>query len=126
MSEKCDYSSERKDFEVSLRFLSVNEGGRKTSWVKQGYRCDFSYANELDAAFMIWPIFLGDNGLPLLIETTVETDKPVNAQMVIIDDELRVTEHRSRIQNGTRFFMREGSKIVAEGIVTRIIDLFVD
>ncbi|MDR3616028.1 MAG: hypothetical protein P4L53_20895 [Candidatus Obscuribacterales bacterium] len=126
MNEKNDYSSVRKDFEVRLRFLTADEGGRKTAWVKQGYRCDFSYENELDAAFMIWPLFLDEHGEPLATNTTVQTMEPVNAQMVIINDELRVTEHRQRIETGIKFFLREGHKIVAEGVVTRILDLFTD
>lgn len=46
--------------------------------------------------------------------------------MPIISDELRVTEHRKRIKEGLKFFVREGRKIVAEGVVTRIVDLFSD
>jgi hypothetical protein len=46
--------------------------------------------------------------------------------MVIINDKQRVTEHRARIKVGIKFFMREGHKIVAEGVVTRILDLFAD
>jgi translation elongation factor EF-Tu-like GTPase len=123
---KNDYSSERKDFEVRLRFLTADEGGRQTTWVKQGYRCDFSYENELDAMFMIWPLFLDELGEPLATNTTVKTVEPVSAQMVIINDKLRVTEHRQRIKVGIKFFLREGNKIVAEGVVTRILDLFTD
>jgi hypothetical protein len=53
----------------------------------------------------------------------VKTVEPVNAQMVIINDKLRVTEHRQRIKMGIKFFLRECHKIVAEGVVTRILDL---
>src|SRR4030095_242374 len=119
-----DFSSIRNDFEVRLRFLSAEEGGRKTPWVAQGYRCDFAYKDEMDAAFMIWPVFVDDEGQPLPEGTKVPADKPVNARMVIINDELRVTEHRKRIKEGLDFYLREGWKIVAEGVVTRIVDLF--
>lgn len=126
MSDKGRYASIRSDFEARLRFLSAEEGGRQTSWVAQGYRPDFSYEDELDAAFMIWPIFLDEHGEPLTEGTRVLTDKPVNARMVIINDELRATEHRQRIKEGVKFFVREGRRIVAEGVVTRILALFDD
>lgn len=122
----ADFSSIRNDFEVRLRFLSAEEGGRQTAWVAQGYRCDFAYKDEMDAAFMIWPVFVDDDGKPLADGTRVSTDKPVNARMLIVNDELRVTEHRHRIKEGLDFYLREGWKIVAEGVVTRIVDLFED
>ncbi|MBA3856209.1 MAG: hypothetical protein C0507_04800 [Cyanobacteria bacterium PR.3.49] len=126
MSDKGRYASIRNDFEARLRFLSAEEGGRQTSFVLQGYRSDFSYEDELDAAFMIWPVFVDEHGEPLTEGTRVSTYEPVNARMIIINDELRATEHRKRIKEGLKFFVREGRKIVAEGVVTRIVDLFKD
>lgn len=120
------YSSVRNDFEVCLQFLTFAEGGRQTPWIAQGYRSDFSYEDEPDVVFMIWPVFLDEYGEPFAEGTKLSTDKPMNARMAIVNDELRATEHRQRLKIGLRFFVREGGKIVAEGVVTRIVDLFND
>jgi len=43
------------DFEARLRFLSPEEGGRKTP-VRQGYRADFRYLDDpTGTAWMIHP-----------------------------------------------------------------------
>ena len=44
--------------------------------------------------------------------------------MRIVVDEMREQLHRARIAPGVRFFCHEGSKRVAEGVVTRITVLF--
>jgi len=124
-SKPNDYSTVQADFEASIRFLSASEGGRKTTWVTQGYRPDFSYKGELDSIFMIWPLFLDEHGKPLLERSIVYTDAPVTARMVIINPDLR-SEHRGRLKIGSEFYIREGSRIVAEGVVTRILDLHKD
>jgi translation elongation factor EF-Tu-like GTPase len=126
MSDKGKYASVRNDFEARLLFLSIDEGGRQTPFVVQGYRPDFSYEDELDALFMIWPVFVDEHGEPLAEGARVPTDQSINARMVIINDELRATEHRKRIKVGLKFFVREGGKIVAGGVVTRVVDLFID
>lgn len=126
MSGKKDYASIRYDFEARLRFLTKEEGGRQTSFVVQGYRPDFSYEDKVDELFMIWPVFVDEHGKPLEEDTEVFTDKPVNARMVIINEELRVSLHRSRIKEGVKFFVREAQRIVAEGVVTRVAELNID
>ena len=119
----ADFSTVRNDFEARLRFRSAMDGGRQTSWLTQGYRCDFSYKDELDNAFMIWPVFLSASGEPLSEGTTIFTNREVNARLVIINDELRATLHRERISEGVEFVLRECNRIVADGVVTKIVEL---
>ncbi len=119
----ADFSTVRNDFEARLRFRSATEGGRQTCRLTQGYRCDFSYKDKLDDIFMIWPVFLDSSGEPLSEGAEVFTNKEVNARMVIINDDLRVTLHRERINEGVEFVLRECSRIVADGVVTKIVEL---
>ena len=44
--------------------------------------------------------------------------------MYIVNDELRVSEHRSRLHLGTQFQVMEGPHVVGEGTVTKIIGLY--
>lgn len=115
----------RYDFEATIRFLPYEEGGPNTSCIPQQlYRPDFSYKDQLQDAFMIWPIFLADDGVPFERGALVDISKPVNAFMTIISDDLRLSEHQKRISPGVDFCLRTGSKIVAEGKVLRILDLY--
>lgn len=122
----ADFTTVRNDFEARLRFLSIEEGGQQSPWRAQGYRCDFSYKDDMEGYYMIWPIFLDDEGHPLAEGTKVYAAKPVNARMTIINDQLRASEHRKRLGVGVEFYLREGRNLVMEGVVTRIADLFKD
>jgi len=115
----------RYDFEATIRFLPYEEGGPNTSCIPQQlYRPDFSYKDQLQDAFMIWPIFLADDGVPFERGALVDISKPVNAFMTIISDDLRICEHQKRISPGVEFCLRTGSQIVADGKVLRILDLY--
>lgn len=114
------------DFEASIRVYSAAEGGRKTPPCN-GIRWDFAYADKSAATpelFMIYPDFLDKEGASLPNDTPIPVDVPLPARMLILNDELRKSEHRNRIKVGLRFFCHEGFKRVAEGEVTRITGLF--
>lgn len=115
----------RHDFEAKLRFLSPEEGGRQAP-VQQGYRADFRYLDDpARTAWMIHPReFITEAGELLPADALVTGE--VFARMYILMDHYRVTEHRSRIKVGLPFQVVEGSHVVAEGIVTEIVDLHDD
>lgn len=48
------------DFEVTVTFLTADEGGRKTA-AHQGYRPDMGFGDASDI-WMIWPEFLREDG----------------------------------------------------------------
>lgn len=115
----------RYDFEASIRFLTADEGGRQTKYVAQQlYRSDFRYKDFSDDLFMIWPTFLSNNGIPIERGEWVDTSKTLNAFMTIIDDKLRVSLHQKRLSPGVDFYLCEGGRVVAEGKVLRVLDLF--
>ena len=117
----------RPDFAARLRFLSPEEGGRKTLPLSGlYYRPDMRYLDDpSDKLWVIWPRDLTtDDGNPLPSGTPMPSI--VRAQMCIINDELRVSEHRSRLHVGTEFQVMEGPHVVAEGIVTELIGLHDD
>jgi hypothetical protein len=115
----------RYDFEASIRFLTTDEGGRQSKYVAQQlYRSDFRYKDFSDDLFMIWPTFLSSDGIPIERGEWVDTSKTLNAFMTIIDDKLRVSLHQKRLAQGIDFYLCEGGRVVAEGKVLRILDLF--
>ena len=64
-----NFETIRNDFEVKYRFLTFEEGGRKTGPPYQGYRCDWLYKDDLVESsalreYMIWPIFMDEKGNP--------------------------------------------------------------
>lgn len=119
MAEGKNYSRIRTDFVVRWTFLP---GKRR----KQGYRSDLRYKGDEEQNWVIWPIFLTNAGVPYEDSAEVPLDRPIEAAMVIIFDDSKVSVHRNRIKIGTEFYMCEGSLIVAEGVVTRITGLFDD
>ena len=115
----------RPDFEARLRFLSPEEGGRKTP-VFRGYRADFRYLDDPpNMAWMIHPREFIDEAGELLPEDTPITGI-VHARFWILVPEYRISEHRRRISVSTQFYVVEGSHIAAEGTVTKIVGLFDD
>ena len=118
-------SDRRHDFEAKLYILSHEEGGRINP-VGQGYRADFRYLDDpLGQAWMIHPRCLIDeagNALPDDAFVTGDTF----ARMYILVPEYRVSEHRKRITVGMPFQVVEGSHVVAEGIVTKLVGLLDD
>ena len=105
------------DFEADLRFLTPEEGGRQGP-VYQGYRPDMRYEGDVNELWMIWPVFIEEDGK--VIAGDVPLSGRVHAQMYIVVDEMRTTIHRRRLSEGVKFFLHEGSRVVAEGVVTAI------
>lgn len=113
----------RKDFEVRYRFFGSEDGGR-TRPPHQFYRSDWSYDGddiEKTGIFMIWPIFLDENG------AFIERDSPVPvegiAQMFIVNDEFRTSIHAKLLAPGVRGYFMEGPNRVAEAVVTRLLSI---
>ena len=115
----------RHDFEAKLYILSRVEGGRINP-IRQGYRADFRYLDgPVGTAWMIHPRCLIDEMGNLLPEDALVTGNTF-ARMYIVVPEYRVSEHRKRLSVGTRFQVVEGSHVVAEGTVTKLVGLFDD
>ena len=110
------------DFEVRYRFYSEAEGGRKSQQFFQGYRCDWVYADfeadEPRQVWMIWPIFIDDNGQ--FVPESARVNLEGTAHMMIVNEDLRQTVHKDRIRPGVKGFFVEGPIKVAEAIVTRV------
>ncbi|TGL31629.1 hypothetical protein EHQ52_17025 [Leptospira koniambonensis] len=120
-SEKSSHSA---DFEIAYEFIDELEGGRKTLPF-QGYRCDFEYYPMNDHSrriYMIWPEFYSNDG-SILTDLNVSVDKQGRASMWILDQTMRVF-HQNHLKEGTTGFLVEGSRRVAQVIVTRIVGLF--
>lgn len=113
------------DFEASIRIMRADEGGRRTP-VFNGIRWDFCYAEDDPAAgiWMIHPDFYDATGESVAEQTALPIDEPIPARMFILVDELREEIHRRKLRVGGRFYCHEGSRRVAEGVVTRITGLF--
>lgn len=112
------------DFEVRYRFFRAEEGGLRTGPPFQGYRCDWAYEGDdlaKTGVYMIWPEFLDAEGVPLPDGERVP--RSGQASMWILSGELRKQIHCRRIQEGTRGYFMEGSRKVAEAVVTRIVGL---
>ena len=99
-------------FRVRYRFLTHGEGGRQNP-PRQHIRFDFLYEGDdplKDGISMIWPEFLSPEG-----EVLPEGEVPmagVADMFILIAD--RLPYHRDRIRVGTRGYMVEGPKRVAE------------
>lgn len=106
------------DFEVRVRFISQDEGGRKTP-ADQGYRPDMTFAGEAHT-WMINPEFLRDDGSSFALHEPVP--QSVRANMYVIHEEARLLA-RDIVYVGRRVRMVEGSRPVALGEVTAIKNL---
>jgi len=122
-----DIESVPNDFEVVYRFLTETEGGRRTGTPYQGYRCDWLYEEDNAAPpgklqlWMIWPIFVDEDGIPLRNGTQVSPEG--TARMLIVNDQLRESIHRQRLVAGVKGFFMESSKRVAEATVSKLVAL---
>jgi hypothetical protein len=86
------------DFEVRYRFLSPEEGGRRTGLPLQGYKCDWAYGNdniEKTGIWMIWPEFKDADGN--IIPYGEHALAQGNASMYILSPRMRKDVHRKRI-----------------------------
>ncbi|MBG8553918.1 hypothetical protein [Hymenobacter guriensis] len=111
------------DFEARVRVLRPDEGGRQLP-PYNGIRWDFSYAPVTSGVLhmMLYPDFYD----PITGDSWREIPLPVDAWLharVSVFSESARAFHQSRIRSGTSFYYCEGSRIVAEGTVTRLTGL---
>lgn len=114
----------RYDFKIRYRFLTAEEGGRRTGPPSQGYRCDFAYEEDDIAEveiYMIWPTFEDSNAQ--ILPRGERVAEAGIALMTILNEELRETLHKRRIAPGVKGWLMEGSKRVAELEVTALLAL---
>jgi hypothetical protein len=102
-----DRVGRRADFRVRYRFLSEQEGGRR-SLPRQHIRSDFLYEGDdpiEDGIWCIWPEFLSVEG-----EVIAEGQQVLAegfADMYVLNKEMRST-HKPRVQVGTKGYFVEG------------------
>ena len=111
------------DFEVRYRFLTSEEGGRRTGPPFQHYRCDWSYEGDdpSKGIYMIYPEFVAEDGS--LIPEGVPVPVSGIATMWILSHDMRVQVHRERVCEGIRGYFMEGARRVAEAVVSRVVGL---
>ncbi|MFN8853767.1 MAG: hypothetical protein ACK5XS_12225 [Armatimonadota bacterium] len=106
----------------SLRFLSEEEGGRINPPF-QGYFPQFKYKNQVELSdWLVKPWFFDQSGQYYERGDLVPLE--VSASFYILDPELRVSVHQKICQVGVEFVLREGSRITAHGVVTKVTGLF--
>ena len=120
MSEWLRSPGREPDFEVEVRFLTPEEGGRKTA-AHQGYRPDMVFVGE-PHTWMIWPEFLREDGSPYELHEPVPLDATARANMYVCYDELRALV-RPFVYVGRKVHMVEGTYPVAVGEVTALKNL---
>lgn len=116
-----DIYSNQADFEAEITILTAAEGGRNRP--PQNYiRWDLGYPDRTtaDPIYMIWPVFLDQFGDP--VPRGVPIEGTISAQMFIVVREM-VEFHKQHISVGGKFNCHEGSRVVARGIVTKLLAL---
>jgi hypothetical protein len=112
MASYSERRGQESDFEVAYRFLSAEEGGRKTS-PHQHTRWDFLYEGDdpvIDSIWMIWPECISDDRTVL-----PEGEVPLTGRaLMFIVNQVNVPYHRARISIGTKGAFVEGPRRVAE------------
>jgi hypothetical protein len=111
MTSYSDRSGRKPSFEVLYRFLSRDEGGRKSP-PYQHTRWDFLYEGDnpsVDSIWMIWPEFIGPDG-QILPEGVTPSSGRALMYIVNLDNE---PYHRARINIGTKGAFVEGPRKVA-------------
>lgn len=116
----------RADFRVRYRLYTRSEGGRRLP-PRQGYRCDFAYAEDGEQGMQIQiygihPEFENENG-EVLIDDTASVPAEGTARMWVLFPEMRRIVHAKRIRPGIRGFFMEGPRRVGEVEVLDVIDL---
>lgn len=98
------------EIETRIRYLTTEEGGRKTP-VASGYRGQFYYdGNDWDG-FQYFP--------DIAPTEFVELGKEVRVHVRFTYERWEAI-HQHKLHVGKSFQVREGSKVVGEGIVTRL------
>jgi len=111
--------SEGWDFEGRVRFLTFEEGGRR-SLPQTGYFPDFAYPDDPEnRRYIARPVavFRAD-GTPHELGETFEAT--VTMRFVFLSRDLYERFHRPRLVPGLRFDLAEGFRIVANGEVTAL------
>jgi len=98
------------DIEVEIRYLTTEEGGRRTP-VCSGYRGQFFYDGEDYDGFQYFPDLA--DGAMVELGTTVRA-------LVRFRQERWEDVHSKRITVGMPFQIREGNRTVGHGVVTRV------
>ena len=96
-----------RDIEAKVTFLSSDLGGRKTP-AMTGYRPQFSYDGFDWDGIQSYPD-----------RECVYPGETVMAYIAFLNPE----HHRGKLYPGKEFQVREGSRVVATGIVTRVLEL---
>lgn len=95
------------DIEAEISYLSTENGGRK-NFIASDYRGQFFYdGHDWDAR----QYFIG--------RTQVEPGETVTAHLIFLSPR----EHAGRVIVGTMFLVREGTKTVGYGKVTKVLNL---
>jgi translation elongation factor EF-Tu-like GTPase len=95
------------DLEAEITFVTTAEGGRKGP-AYSGYRPQFFYDGHDWDALQEYPN----------VEQVLPGDR-VTARLWLISPDA----HRGRVAVGMRFDLREGQRVVARGVVTRLVAL---
>jgi translation elongation factor EF-Tu-like GTPase len=96
-----------RNVEAQIVFLSTEEGGKRNP-VTTGYRCQFRYDGQDWFGLQTFPG-----------KGQVYPGETANAYVTVLSPE----DHKGKLLVGKAFQLVEGSHIVANGIVTRIIEL---
>lgn len=96
-----------KDIEVEMTFLTTEEGGRKNP-VWSGYRPQFHYdGQDWDAAHEYIEV------------QSVRPGDTIKAYLRFFNPQ----NHSGKLHVGQKFLIREGSRTVAQGHITQILEL---
>lgn len=95
--------------EARIRYLTADEGGRRTP-VGNGYRGQFFYDDNDYDGFQYFPDHENE---------FVELGQEVRAYVAFLQDRWDRL-HRDKLYVGKQFKIREGAKTVGEGVITSI------
>lgn len=98
------------EIEAEVRFLTSEEGGRNKG-VASGYRGQFFYDGMDYDASHYYPMLPAEVFLELGVRVMTH---------IRIRKQMWDRKHANHVKVGMRFLIREGSKTVAEGVVTRV------
>lgn len=112
------------DFEARVRVLRADEGGPSQS-PYNGIRWDFAYAQDKPRRAYMWlyPDFFDSITGDSWRELPLPVDEWLHVRVSVFSEHMRPV-HQAKIRAGTSFYYCLGSRIVAEGTVTRLIGLF--
>jgi translation elongation factor EF-Tu-like GTPase len=96
-----------RDIEAQITFLTSDYGGRKTP-ARTGYRPQFSYDGQDWDAIQTYPE-----------REAVYPGETVIAYLTFLSPD----HHKGKLYAGKEFQVREGTRVVATGVVTKILQL---